>query len=1587
MKDGPPGAVAVIGMACVFPGAPCMQRYWENILNKVDAVSDAPEEWGAEQCYDPESTENDRTYCKRGGFLHGLAEFDPARYGIMPGSVDGCEPDHFLAIRAAYDALTDAGCIDVGKAHARTEVIIGRGTYVNRGNATAIQHGIVVDSVLRVLKQLHPEHTDVELAELRRHLKSSLPPFHADTAPGLVPNLISGRIANRLDLMGANYVVDAACASALVALDHAVHDLVTGRCDMAVAGGVHASTPAVIMIIFSQLKALSRKGEIRPFDSGADGTLLGEGVGMVVLKRLKDAERDGDRVYAVIRGVGVASDGRAVGLLAPRLEGEELALRRAYEAAGVEPGSVGLIEAHGTATPVGDQVEMQALRSVFGPRNGNAKQIALGSVKSMIGHTMPASGIAGFIKTVLALHHRVLPPTLHCEKPDPKLGIDETPFYINTETRPWIHGSTAAPRRAGVNAFGFGGINAHVVLEEYTGARPAAWQQHNWDSELFVLSAADTAGLRGEAERVRRTAALRNLDFSLKDLAWTVNCTRERRAVNLALVATSREDLVAKLDRALERLAEAGTQRIRDNQGIYYARRPLAAEGKLAFVFPGEGAQYAGMLSHLAIHFPEVRSVFDLMERAFEGHPRGYSLRDALFPPVPGGGELWSMMDLAVEAVFGSDLAIHALLKRLGVTPHAMAGHSTGENAALVASGLVESATEQQLLEHIRGVNAVFENIKAAGGVREGVLLTVAGAERSLLESLVAASGGQVHIALSNCPHQVVLCGTGQGVQNLLRSLEGQPCIVQKLPWARAYHTPWFDAFTGPTLEYFKGVNIAEPAAAVYSCATAGLYPSDPDEVRNLASVQWAREVRFQDTIERMYQDGVRVFVEAGPRGMLTAFIDDILRGKPHLAAAADVQHRSGLLQLHHLLGQLAAHGVPMRLEALYERRNPQAVEEAEKPRRRTLPIRSGLQPFRLPEGLTLPAARAASAPAAAAAAAAAAAPSPRERAMQAHFRTMEEFLRLQQTVYGAYLQRVGAVPVANAPQTRPFVTEILEFSPQERVQARHRFSLKRDLFIDDHRLGRNVSDDDPLLAALPVVPLTFFMEALAEAASLLEPGKVLAEIREFRLYRWITLEQGDVTVEYAAERRNGGIYVTMRGGNGEGGIRHLWAECTAVFADSYPQAPPAGEFPLSGERPSKWKPELLYYDGMFHGSRFQAVESMDRVGKDGGTATMRVLPFDSLIAGLPEPAFLTDPLMLDNAGQAVSFWIQEALDPLGDIFPYRVACLKCYGPPTARPGTRVECRVRVTNLEEKQMSSNVHLTSSGRTLYTLEGWEDRRFPQTAAFRGLRREPREGLLAAEWREPVASYPEQMVCCRLDAFSPDFLESSHGIWLKTLVQLVLSRAEREEWNAMSGDAGFRRQWLLGRCAAKDAVRMLVERRTGVKLCPADIRISNDGRGRPLVSGAWTERLGIHPAVSISHIPVVAAALADAGPGRRIGLDLESLARARAEAEDLPFSPGERALLRGLEGELRREWVLRFWCAKEAVGKALERGIAGGPQQLEACELSRETGSVSIRLRGDLAREFPYVGGRPVRAFTGRSGELVYSTAVIMDTYAI
>ncbi|ANZ39932.1 hypothetical protein BBK82_31715 [Lentzea guizhouensis] len=480
------GGIAIVGIGAVFPGAPDATTFWRNIVSGVDAIGQIPPgRWDPATYYDQHSTSGDRFYCRRGGFVDDLAEFDPTRFGIMPSTVDGAEPDQLLALATAAEAIADAGGETTLPAKERIGVVVGRGGYLTPGCARLDQRVRLADEVLSVVRDLFPGLGSAELGTVRQAIRDRFGPEQPEASIGLVPNLAASRIANRFDLRGTAYTVDAACASGLVAVEHAVRELQEGRADAMLAGAVHVCHHPTLWSVFTQLRALSPSERIRPFDANADGTLLSEGVGMVLLKRLEDV--GDERVYAVIRGIGTASDGRATSMMTPNPEGQLLAVQRAWANAELDPrtDAPGLIEAHGTATPAGDAAELATMVNAFG---AEGDEIGIGTVKSMIGHAMPAAGMAGLIKAALALHHRTLPPTLHVDQPH--TALQNTRFTPVSEARHW-----EGPHRAVVNAFGFGGINAHAVLDGHTVAKPR---------KQVMTFAADTADELVSAVRERR---------------------------------------------------------------------------------------------------------------------------------------------------------------------------------------------------------------------------------------------------------------------------------------------------------------------------------------------------------------------------------------------------------------------------------------------------------------------------------------------------------------------------------------------------------------------------------------------------------------------------------------------------------------------------------------------------------------------------------------------------------------------------------------------------------------------------------------------------------------------------------------------------------------------------------------------------------------------------------------------------------------------------------------------------------------------------------------------------------------------------
>ena len=918
--------VAIIGIGCMFAQSPDQKSFLNLLLRGVDAISDPPSTHQFLNDYlDSDPKRPDHIYCNRGGYLPSV-NFDPSEFGIPPTALEATDTSQLLGLVVAKQALSDAGYGSDGRTFNRekTSVILG----VTGTQELVIPLGARLGHPLwrRALADAGvPERTAEDVIQ---RISEGYVPWQESSFPGLLGNVVAGRIANRLDLGGTNCVVDAACASSMSAIHMALLELTSGRSDMALAGGVDTINDAFMHMCFSKTQILSKSGNIRPFSKDADGTVLGEGVGMLVLKRLEDAQRDKDRIYAVIRGLGSGSDGKSQSIYAPRKSGQERALNRAYKHAGVTPESIGMVEAHGTGTRVGDQVEFKALCEVFRKSSSKGERCALGSVKSNIGHTKAAAGTAGLIKTALSLYHKVLLPTLKADPADPNLDVDNSPFFINHQLQPWLSDGDRV-RRAGVSAFGFGGSNFHAVLEEHQPEKA----EPTWDgtveiaafsaeSKAYLIAALDSWSEQisecHERDDVARLAAQSRLSFDPKQ-SWRLTMVFDPRDEEQVMVQRY-HDARAKLEAFEE--GDAGVSL----DGIYISAGDC--RGRLAFLFPGQGSQYVGMGRDLICCFPECLQILQEADGAVRSE---LPLSRYLYPRMADGPsaaeDRLRSTDIAQPAIGAVTTAMLALLKSFGIEPDAVCGHSYGELAALYAAGRIDRSALWQLSE-ARG------RLMAEAGQRgqkedAGSMLAVI-APIDELDRMADDLPDGIVLANRNTPHQGVLSGPTPAIEAAERLCKEKGYRCVRLPVAAAFHSHMVSEARKPFQKTVGKVPFADnTCVAVMSNSLGGKYPEQADRAKKVLAEQLALPVDFISNIEGLYADGVRTFVEVGPKAVLSRMVEKILDASPFYSLALDrsAGRSYGLNDLAQTLAQLAALGFPVLLQR-WEKLSPETARK-----------------------------------------------------------------------------------------------------------------------------------------------------------------------------------------------------------------------------------------------------------------------------------------------------------------------------------------------------------------------------------------------------------------------------------------------------------------------------------------------------------------------------------------------------------------------------------------------------------------------------------------------------------------------------------
>ena len=912
--------IAIIGVECIFPKAEILKDFWSNVREGVDAITKVPEtHWNIDEYFDKDPQTPDMTYGYTGGFIPHI-DFDPLEYAIAPNVMEAIDTSQLLGLIVANRLMEKTGYGLKGDFNRdKTSVVLG----ITGSLKSIIPLGARLGFPIWQ-KAMRDAGINEDLTEKAvENIAGSYVEWQEQSFPGLLGNVVSGRIANYMDLGGTNCTVDAACGSSLSALHLACLELSTGKSDLAITGGVDTFNDVFMFMCFSKTPALSPTGQAKPFDHKSDGTIIGEGIGMVLLKRLEDAEKDGDNIYAVIRGVGTSSDGKSGSIYAPKSEGQVKAMAEAYKVADISPRTVELMEAHGTGTKVGDITELSSMLTLYGKVSDDKEWCALGSVKSNMGHTKAAAGTAGLIKIALGLHHKVLPPTIKVEKPLGDLATGNSPFYVNADKRPWLS-TKEHPRRAAVSAFGFGGSNYHCVVEEYEKEK----KEIDWDGrvQIIALSSDDRENLLNELKNF-------NSSISWKDLCRKAYENRKNfnKELNyrLALVVekdkTDMDKLVSGAKTMLEKFPDKKTWNTPD--GVYFSSGPCP--GPVGIVFPGQGSQYVGMMRDLECQFPQAYSAMDLANYSFDDNKSqalNKRLAEYIYPIHAFDDETKQQQEkelrdtrVAQPALGAVSLGAYGILEHFGVSAEAFAGHSYGELTALCAAGRL-TPEELNMLSALRG------NLMAD---REGDLgsMIAVKADVATIEKILDEHSLDLVIANKNAPDQSVLSGSTPEIDRAEKILASLGVKGKKLPVAAAFHSSLIADAQIPFAEALIDIPFPESHSPVFSNTTSVEYPDEPDQARTVLAGQLAKPVQFVDEIINMYRYGIRTFLEVGPGAGMTGLIKSILKDMDDFEAVAldsSGGKRHGVNDLARTIAQLSVLGYDINLPLW----NPMTTEE-----------------------------------------------------------------------------------------------------------------------------------------------------------------------------------------------------------------------------------------------------------------------------------------------------------------------------------------------------------------------------------------------------------------------------------------------------------------------------------------------------------------------------------------------------------------------------------------------------------------------------------------------------------------------------------
>ena len=1086
-------------------------------------------------------------------------------------------------------------------------------------------------------------------------------------------------------------------------------------------------------------------------------------------------------------------------------------------------------------------------------------------------------------------------------------------------------------------------------------------------TELVVVSAPDEAGL---VEAISQLLAFleRVRDVSLLDVAST--CAQTTGPARIALIVSSVADLRTRLSSARDRIA-SGAARVRDKSGTYWTResclspRP-AAEGadaksappkpKLAFVYPGVISFYPDMMRDLAVFYPECRVAFDELEEAMVGMP-DFTPSNFIFPPAPyyrHDADVFSAgaYAQALVSVYAASAAMSRLLRTLGLEPDGVVGCVGGDLAAVMKSGAAGAPARPERVGALRDIYRIVDKAVNHGGMPKTVMVSIILHHEGEADGIVAKfPRGKASLAIEFSPRRRVYAIDPDFVEEAFKAFAAAGIRTMRLAIDRPFNTPKGAPMVPAIRKFTEGWMRFEAQTDVYSCALAAPLPRKVRTARNESAERWEKPVRFAETIRRMYDDGYRVFLEVGPRGLMADAIEDVLAGRDYAAIALNSLHRRGRLQLQHGLAQLLALGAAVDLKPLFARRKARLLDfssalslevrrDAELRLSRLFPRMTLLGAERRLTGadyLAEPKGRGAKVEA-------------RRAARQ------KEALRNRQFERGAI---------------QPLVSDAEELasSPGVSCELVKEFNTAEELFIADFAIGSSqLSYADPNLKGFLLLPLAVGIEIAAETAMRVMPQRALAAIEDFTCRRRIPFKDGKLKLYIRAERvatsepGAAAIHVKIRDDAPDAAYTWPVMEGTILLTETVPQPVPFVPEPLLKPRSVHWSGREIYPAMLSCGRRLRGIVFAETWGEGGLDYVVQAPPHRGAVAAANYPVWAVNPLLLQAIASGFSLWRSQERFPGAFSIPFRVRRIEVRGA-APNEGTELNCYMRLSGVTPQSHLADIAVTGGdGNEILSISGWEEQTERVPKEYCELLLQPANSFLTETLsREAIGSPATDVSTAFITDIPYPLFERHEALWLRIMSHVVLSDAERRVIGVMKGSVARRTEWLVGRIAAKEAVRRFLRDHYQARWCDADVQICPNPDGKPVAIGDWRRFLTTRLDIAIAHTAQFVVALAAANA--RVGVDVESTRRDLSEEFTKGVFTAEELELAAQSVNASQAFI-RFWCAKEAVSKALGTGIRYSPKELVIADYQADTGLITARLEGGWVEAFKAFKGRDI-----------------------